>query len=31
MGDGRRVKALRVLAWFIIVLALMVLTAQKAY
>jgi len=31
MGDGRWVKALRVLVWFVIVLTLMILTAQKAY
>lgn len=31
MGDGRGAKALRFLVWFIIVLLLMVATAQKAY
>lgn len=31
MGDGRGVKALRFVVCFIIVLALMILTAQKAY
>ncbi len=31
MGDGRWAQALRVVAWFIIVLALMIATAQKAY
>ena len=31
MGGGRGAKALRVLVWFIIVLFLMILTAQKAY
>ena len=31
MGDGRWTKVLRVVIWFIIVLALMIATAQKAY
>ena len=31
MGNGRWVKILRFLVWFIIVLALMIATAQKAY
>lgn len=31
MGNGRGVKALRFLVWFLIVLALMIATAQKAY
>jgi len=31
MGDGRWAKALRVLVWFLIVLLVMILTAQKAY
>ncbi len=31
MGDGRWAKALRVLVWFVIVLLVMILTAQKAY
>lgn len=31
MGNGRGAKALRFLVWFIIVLLLMVTTAQKAY
>lgn len=31
MGDGRGTKALRILVWFIIVLFLMIATAQKAY
>lgn len=31
MGDGRWAKALRILVWFIIVLFLMIATAQKAY
>lgn len=31
MGDGRWVKTLRFLVWFVIVLALMLITAQKAY
>lgn len=31
MGNGRWVKALRFLVWFVIVLALMLITAQKAY
>lgn len=30
MGDGRGVKALRFVVWFIVVLFLMILTAQKA-
>ena len=31
MGNGRWAKALRILVWLIIVLFLMILTAQKAY
>ena len=31
MGDGRGAQALRVLIWFVIVLALMVAIAPKAY
>jgi len=31
MGNGRWAKALRIVVWLIIVLALMVATAQKAY
>ena len=31
MGDGRWAEALRFLVWFIIVLLLMIATAQKAY
>lgn len=31
MGDGRGAKALRILVWFLIVFALMILTAPKAY
>ena len=31
MGNGRWAKALRFLVWFVIVLALMIATAQKAY
>ena len=31
MGDGRGAKALRFVVWFIVVLFLMILTAQKAY
>lgn len=31
MGSGRWVKALRFLVWFVIVLALMLITAPKAY
>ena len=31
MGDGRGAKALRILVWFIIVLLVMIATAQKAY
>lgn len=31
MGNGRGGKALRFLVWFLIVLALMIATAQKAY
>lgn len=31
MGDGRWVKALRVVVWFIIVLLLMIAMAPKAY
>ncbi len=31
MGDGRGAKTLRILTWFIIVLFLMIATAQKAY
>lgn len=30
MGNGRGAQALRVLIWFVIVLALMIATAQKA-
>lgn len=30
MGRGRRAQALRFVIWFIIVLLLMILTAQKA-
>lgn len=30
MGDGRGAKALRFVIWFIVVLFLMILTAQKA-
>jgi len=31
MGNRRGAKALRALVWFVIVLLLMILTAQKAY
>lgn len=31
MGDKRWVKAFRFVVWFIVVLALMIATAQKAY
>ena len=31
MGNGRRAKALRIAFWFIIALAMMIATAQKAY
>lgn len=31
MGNGRGAKTLRFLVWFLIVLALMIATAQKAY
>jgi len=30
MGNGRGAQALRVLIWFVVVLALMIATAQKA-
>ena len=30
MGNGRWVKALRIVFWFIVALALMIATAQKA-
>ena len=30
MGDGRGMKILRIVVWFIIVFFLMILTAQKA-
>ncbi len=31
MGNGRWVKTLRIVVWLIIVFALMIATAQKAY
>ncbi len=31
MGNGRWAKALRIVVWFIIVLLMMIATAQKAY